>query len=79
MAALGTLVANPWTFPLMLWANLKVVNWALGHVQPIILDVLVQMNSIVSDIHSIMIPWIVGSFLISLVFWPPIYFIIYWR
>lgn len=78
MAALGTLVGNPWTFPLMWWSSLKVGNWALGYVQPTNLDITVEMNSIVSDIYSIMIPWIVGSFLISLVFGPPIYFIMYW-
>ena len=78
MAALGTLVGNPWTFPLMWWASLKVGNWALGYVQSSGLDTSVEMNSIVFDIYSIMIPWMVGSFLISLVCGPPIFFAMYW-
>ena len=77
MAALGTLVGNPWTFPIMWWASLKIGNSVLGYFQLKNLDITVDMNSIVSSVYSIMIPWLIGSFLISLVFGPPMYFIMY--
>ncbi|MBT5573991.1 DUF2062 domain-containing protein [Alphaproteobacteria bacterium] len=78
MAALGTLVGNPWTFPLMWWGSLKIGNLALSNLGYSIFTNNVEVNNIFSDIYSIMIPWIVGSFIISLILGPLIYLTVYW-
>ncbi len=66
MAAVGTLIGNPWTFPFMWWASLKLGKWVFGHTALDILDQDFEIQNIFSDIFTIMIPWIVGSFLFQL-------------
>lgn len=78
MAAIGTLIGNPWTFPIMWWASIKLGKWILGYAALDILNQTLEIQTIVSDIYSIIIPWIVGSFLLSFVLGPPTFFLIYW-
>ena len=78
MAAIGTLVGNPWTFPIMWWASIKLGKWTLDHAGLDMLNQTSEIKTIVSDIYLIIIPWIVGSFLLSAILGPPTFFLIYW-
>ena len=78
MAAIGTLLGNPWTFPIMWWASLKLGEWALGYTFFDNSYETINIQTIVSDIYSVMIPWIVGSFLLSIILGPLTFFLMYW-
>ena len=78
MAAIGTLVGNPWTFPIMWWGSLELGKWVLGYDSSVQFGQTFGMESIFYDIYSIMIPWMLGSLLISIILGPPIFFLMYW-
>ena len=78
MAAIGTLVGNPWTFPIMWWGSLELGKWVLGYDSSVQIGQTFGMESIFYDIYSIMIPWMLGSLLISIILGPPIFFLMYW-
>ena len=75
MAAIGTLVGNPWTFPIMWWGSLELGKWVLGYDSYLQFGQTFGMESIFYDIYSIMIPWMLGSLLISIILGPPIFFL----
>ena len=78
MAAIGTLIGNPWTFPFMWWASLKLGKWVLRYTALDNLEQASEIQTIVADIYTIIIPWIVGSFLITFILGPPTFFLMYW-
>ena len=78
MAAIGTLVGNPWTFPFLWWASLKLGKWALGYPMLSNTGQIIERQTIVSDIYLFMMPWLAGSFLISVIIGPPTFFLMYW-
>lgn len=78
-SVLGTLVGNPWTFPLMWWGAYKVGNKlfsALGLPMRDMPDVF-TWNHLVGEITAhpleLVIPWVTGGFILTFLSWPVFY------
>jgi uncharacterized protein (DUF2062 family) len=83
-AFIGTLVGNPWTIPLMWWSSYKVGKWAFeamgfevrsmpgeftwGHL----------VSEITADPLGLILPWILGGYVMLLLSFPVFYALFYW-
>lgn len=82
-SVIGTLVGNPWTFPLMWWGAYKVgdfVFFALG--LPIReMPEEFTWNNLVHEIKTdpleLFVPWVCGGFILGALAWPVFYIIFY--
>ncbi len=82
-SVVGTLVGNPWTFPLMWWGAYKTGNFAFSlfgaqiSAMPHTIDWDYMMNEITNHPMDLIIPWITGGFILMVLSWPIFYILVY--
>jgi uncharacterized protein len=82
-SVVGTLVGNPWTFPLMWWAAYKTGHFAFSSFGAHISEMPDNLtwDYLVDEIShrpmELIIPWIVGGIILMVISWPVFYILIY--
>jgi len=79
----GTLIGNPWTFPLMWWAAYKVGDFSFRLFGAKILEMPddITWDFLVKEITEspmdLMLPWAIGGFILMMITWPIFYIFAY--
>lgn len=82
-SVLGTLVGNPWTFPLMWWAAYKIGDrlfYTLGlpvREMPGVFTWAHLVGELTAHPFELVIPWVTGGFILVFVSWPVFYVLFY--
>lgn len=83
-ALLGTLIGNPWTFPFMWWAAISLGSAVFGvfglpaeTALPEAMNFSVFWDLTTHEPMRIVLPWLVGGYLLALVTWPIFYVVFY--
>ena len=81
---IGTFVGNPWTFPFMWWAAIKLGSLLFSlfavsatTVLPAHMDFAMLWHIIWHEPLRLFLPWLVGGYLMAMLTWPLSYFIFY--
>ena len=79
----GTLVGSPWTFPLMWWAAYKTGEFAFYLFGAKIIDMPEDLtwaflvDEVTHKPMDLMVPWVVGGFILMALSWPVFYILSY--
>ena len=74
-SALGTVIGNPWTFPLIWWGILRLGEMVLGSSQLVDAPEHITLHYIYDHPLAVLLPMSIGGFICSLVVWLSVYFI----
>ncbi len=83
-AAVGTIVGNPWSFPFMWWAAIKVGSVLFGlfglpasTVLPTEMSFDIFLGILWNEPLRVVLPWLLGGYVLAALTWPISYFIFY--
>lgn len=76
-ALIGTFIGNPWTFPFMWWAAIRLGSFLFGLMGlpastalPDHMDLSILWDLIMHQPLRIFFPWLLGGYLMALIVWP---------
>ena len=82
---IGTLVGNPWTFPLMWWASIELGSFLFAAVglpasanMPDNMDIHVLLDLLLHHPWRILLPWVVGGYILGALSMLATYPVFYW-
>lgn len=82
-SVVGTVVGNPWTFPLMWWGAYKIGHLSFSLFGARISDMPKDltwnylMDEIINHPMDLIIPWVTGGIILMVLSWPVFYILIY--
>lgn len=82
-SVVGTLVGNPWTFPLMWWGAYKTGQFAFSlfgakiSTMPETITWSYMVNEITHHPMDLIVPWVTGGFILMVLSWPIFYILTY--
>ncbi len=72
-SAIGTIIGNPWTFPLIISADFSIGSWALLHLGMVPPSVDLSISEIIADpmnnLMTLLMPMMLGGLIMGIVTW----------